>query len=373
VARGDFSPKLAEPPDAELRELVRAFLTMSQSLRDQTDALSREKERLATLLAHLTAGVVAYREDGLILLANPAAAALGGGDPASLRLQEIFPGEGNEPLRRALMESAGESVTSRELSPRPGERWRLITVPLPLGGGGARMAVIEDVSDVVRSNRLAAWAEMARIIAHEIKNPLTPIRLSVEHLREVWRRGDRDVGRVLEEAVGNVLRQTEELRRSASEFADYARLPEPSYQDVAVRRLLEQAAAAYAAAPGVVWETAASPDLRVRADPRLIARVLSNLLGNSVEALAGRTGKIRLAAEERGGRVEIRVSDEGPGVPPEALPKLFEPYFSQKSGGTGLGLAIARRIVEEHGGTISADNDPSGGLRVTFDLPEAGA
>jgi signal transduction histidine kinase len=136
--------------------------------------------------------------------------------------------------------------------------------------------------------------------------------------------------------------------------------------------LLEQAAAAYAAAPGVAWETAASPDLRVRADPRLISRVLANLLGNSVEALAGKPGKIRLAAAERDGRVEIRVSDEGPGVPPEALPKLFEPYFSQKSGGTGLGLAIARRIVEEHGGTISAENDPRGGLRVTFDLPEAG-
>jgi signal transduction histidine kinase len=372
VARGDFSPKLAEPPDAELRELVRAFLTMSQSLRDQTEALSREKERLATLLAHLTEGVVAYREDGLVLLANPAAAALGRGDPASLSLAEVFPGSENEPLRRALIEHSGDAVTSRELTLRPGERWRLITVPLPLGGGGARMAVIEDVSDVVRSNRLAAWAEMARIIAHEIKNPLTPIRLSIEHLREVWRRGDRDFGPVLDEAVANVLRQTEELRRSASEFSDYARLPEPSHKDVPVRRLLEDAASAYAAAPGVAWEISAEPGLNARADPRLISRVLSNLLGNSVEALAGRSGRIRLEAKALDGRVEFRVSDNGPGVPAEALPKLFEPYFSAKSGGTGLGLAIARRIVEEHGGAISADNDPRGGLRVTFDLPESG-
>jgi signal transduction histidine kinase len=100
--------------------------------------------------------------------------------------------------------------------------------------------------------------------------------------------------------------------------------------------------------------------------------VLSNLLGNSVEALAGRSGRIRLEAKALDGRVEFRVSDNGPGVPAEALPKLFEPYFSAKSGGTGLGLAIARRIVEEHGGAISADNDPRGGLRVTFDLPESG-
>jgi nitrogen fixation/metabolism regulation signal transduction histidine kinase len=254
-----------------------------------------------------------------------------------------------------------------------GERWRLITVPLPLGGGGARMAVIEDVSDVVRSNRLAAWAEMARIIAHEIKNPLTPIRLSVEHLREVWRRGGKDFGKVLDEAVGNVLRQTDELRRSASEFADYARLPEPAHRDVAVVTLLEEAASAYAAAPGVSWETDAPRQLRVRADPRLISRVLSNLIGNSVEALAGGPGRIRLEAGRENGRVVIRVSDDGPGVAAEALPRLFEPYFSAKSGGTGLGLAIARRIVEEHGGAISADNVPGRGLRVTFDLPEAPA
>jgi two-component system nitrogen regulation sensor histidine kinase NtrY len=368
VARGDFAPHLAEPPDAELRELVRAFLSMSHDLKERTDALSREKERLATLLSQLNAGVVAYGVDRRVLLANPAAAALGGGRVDGATLDEVFPGDAMGPVRDALARF-GDPI-SEELEPRPGERWRIVTVPLPLGGAGARMAVIEDVSDVVRSNRLAAWAEMARIIAHEIKNPLTPIRLSVEHLREVWRRRSPDFDRVLEDCVRNVLRQTDELRRSAAEFSDYARLPEPQRRPVDVGGLVRESVAAYAGAPGIRWTVDAGPGLLADGDPRLLSRVLSNLIGNSVEALAnGGGGEVRAVAAPRGERIVVTVEDDGPGVPPAILPRLFDPYFSAKSGGTGLGLAIAKKIVEEHGGTIGAENRPDRGLRVRFDLP----
>jgi nitrogen fixation/metabolism regulation signal transduction histidine kinase len=371
VARGDFAPNLPEPPDAELRELVRAFLYMSRSLQDQREALSREKERLATLLSQLTAGVVAYGEDREVLLANPAAAALGGGRADGATLAEVFPGETMAPVLEVLARF-GPSPVSEDLEPRPGERWRIVTVPLPMGGSGARMAVIEDVSDVVRSNRLAAWAEMARIIAHEIKNPLTPIRLSVEHLREVWRRKSPDFEGVLEECVRNVLRQTDELRRSAAEFSDYARLPEPARRPTDVGLLLRDAVAAYAGAPGIRWTVHAQEGLQADADPRLLTRVVSNLIGNSVEALRD-GGEIRARAKRRDGRIEITVEDDGPGVPPASLPRLFDPYFSAKSGGTGLGLAIAKKIVEEHGGTIGAENRDDRGLRVHFDLPASTA
>ncbi len=370
VARGDFSPRLAEPPDEELKELVRAFLFMSRSLKEQTDALSREKERLATLLSQLTAGVVAYGDDGRVLLANPAAGRLGGGRADGATLADLFPGDAMGGVRETLGR-AGDDGVSAELELPGGARWRLVTVPLPLGGAGARMAVIEDVSDLVRSNRLAAWAEMARMIAHEIKNPLTPIRLSVEHLREVWKRGSPGFDRVLEECVQNVLRQTETLRHSAAEFSDYARLPRPEMLSIDVSALLAEAAAAYGGARGVRISVEASPGLRALGDARLLSRVLSNLLGNSVEALGG-GGAIRLSARPHGGGVEVAVEDDGPGVAPEILPRLFDPYFSAKSGGTGLGLAIAKKIVEEHGGSIAAENLVPAGLRVRFDLSAAG-
>jgi signal transduction histidine kinase len=370
VAAGDFSPHLAEPPDEELRELVRAFLSMSRSLQEHTEALSAEKERLATLLAHMTAGVVAYRENGEVLLANPAAAELGGGSASGGQLEDVFPGREMAALRSVLANDS-VSLSPVEIEPRPGERWRVVAVGLPLGGEGTRMAVIEDVSEVVRSNRLAAWAEMARIIAHEIKNPLTPIRLSVEHLREVWRRGSGDFEAVLEECVTNVLRQTDELRRAASEFSDYARLPAPEVQPTDVSRLARESAAAYAGAPGVRWDLRIDGGLVAPADPRLLSRVFSNVLGNAVEALAGRPGEIRVIARRDGKHLRIAVEDNGPGVVLEILPRLFDPYFSAKSGGTGLGLAIAKKIIEEHRGRINAQNRPEGGFRVTFDLPLA--
>ena len=373
VARGDFAPRLVEPPDAELRELVRAFLSMSHDLKERTDALSREKERLATLLSQLTAGVVAYGVDRRVLLANPAAAALGRGRSEGATLDEVFPGPSMQPVRDVLARFGGEPI-AEDLEPRPGERWRIVTVPLPLGGAGARMAVIEDVSDVVRSNRLAAWAEMARIIAHEIKNPLTPIRLSVEHLREVWRRRSPDFDRVLEDCVRNVLRQTDELRRSAAEFSDYARLPQPERRPTDVGALVRESVAAYAGAPGIRLSVDAAPGLTADGDPRLLSRVLSNLIGNSVDALGmskGAGGEIRVTAVHDGDRIVVTVDDDGPGVAPNILPRLFDPYFSAKSGGTGLGLAIAKKIVEEHGGSIGAENRADGGLRVRFDLPAA--
>jgi nitrogen fixation/metabolism regulation signal transduction histidine kinase len=230
------------------------------------------------------------------------------------------------------------------------------------------MAVIEDVSDVVRSNRLAAWAEMARIIAHEIKNPLTPIRLSVEHLREVWRRRSPDFERVLDECVANVLRQTEELRRAAAEFSDYARLPRPEVKTLDLARLLQEAAAAYRGAPNVRWTIHVEPGSTAQGDARLLMRVFSNLIGNAVEALGPQGGAVALQARRDGDRVVVSVEDDGPGVAPALLPHLFDPYFSAKSGGTGLGLAIVKKIVEEHGGAIAASNRSPRGFRVEFTL-----
>jgi signal transduction histidine kinase len=174
---------------------------------------------------------------------------------------------------------------------------------------------------------------------------------------------------VLEECVARVLKQTDELRLAASEFSDYARLPSPEIRAIDVSRVLAETAAAYAGTPGVSWSFQIEPSLTAQADARLLARVFSNLLLNAVEALAGAPGEIRVSGRRHDSRVFVAVEDSGPGVDPKNLPRLFDPYFSVKSGGTGLGLAIAKKIVEEHGGSISAENRPEGGFRVMLDLP----
>jgi two-component system nitrogen regulation sensor histidine kinase NtrY len=211
---------------------------------------------------------------------------------------------------------------------------------------------------------------MARIIAHEIKNPLTPIRLSAEHLREVWRRGDPSRDRVLEECLANILSQTEALRGIAAEFSDYARLPEPSREPVRLRPLVEGVVSAYAASPNIRWQIEV-PDVEATADARLVARALTNLVANAREALGASGGRIAVRLLERGSRWALRVEDDGPGVSPENLGKLFEPYFSSKSGGSGLGLAIVRKIAEEHGGDAKAFRLSPRGFAVEFDFADA--
>ncbi len=226
--------------------------------------------------------------------------------------------------------------------------------------------------DLARAQRLRAWAEMARIIAHEIKNPLTPIRLSAEHLREVWKRGDPSRDRVLEECVENILRQTESLRGIAAEFADYARLPEPHRESASMKSLAEDVVSAYAASPGISWDVDV-PDVEAVADPRLVARALTNLVANAREALGRQGGRIAVRLFPRDGRWVFRVEDDGPGVAAQDMGKLFEPYFSSKSGGSGLGLAIVRKIAEEHGGDARAFRLSPPGFAVEFDFADAPA
>ena len=191
----------------------------------------------------------------------------------------------------------------------------------------------------------------------------------MEHLREVWRRGSPDFERVLEECVTNVFGQTEVLRRAAAEFSDYARLPAPEMRSTDVGALLSSSAAVFAGAPGVRWSVRSDPGMLAIADARLLSRVFSNLIGNAVEALSGSGGEIQLTARRLDSRIRVSVEDSGPGVDPGILPHLFNPYFSAKSGGTGLGLAISKKIIEEHGGSISAENRERGGFRVEFELP----
>ena len=261
-------------------------------------------------------------------------------------------------------------AASLGFSPRETE---LRTLGEAIDGMAARIASTR--ADLVRAQRLEAWAEMARLIAHEVKNPLTPIRLSTEHLRQVWRDAPDRLEEVFDRCTGNILTQVEELARTAGEFSTYSRIPlaQPAPDDLAeaVREVVDGYGSTAYGAVAVRFESEpGSADALLAFDRRLMQRALRNLIENALRA-SGRDGEVLVRVEPSGpdGAVAVTVSDRGPGVSDGDLERIFEPYFSTSSGGTGLGLPIARRIVQEHGGSITAVTRPGGGLAVRIVLP----
>jgi signal transduction histidine kinase len=220
------------------------------------------------------------------------------------------------------------------------------------------------------AERIAAWREVARRLAHEVKNPLTPIAMSVETLRDALARDRPDFREIFEEGAQAIGEEVRRLKRIVDEFSRFARLPAPELSPVPAEELVASVLALYPAPPpGVELIREIEPGLpAVRADRDQILQVLLNLIRNAVEAMpAG--GALRVTARRDGDAVAVSVTDSGPGIAPEDLPRVFEPYFTTKQGGTGLGLAIARRIAEEHGGRLDLESTPGRGATFTLRLP----
>ncbi len=224
--------------------------------------------------------------------------------------------------------------------------------------------------EMARLEKLAAWRGLARILAHEIKNPLTPILLAVQEARGSYRGDDRDHAAVLADCESIVAEEVAGLHRLVASFSDFARLPPPDLRDEDLRPLLEDLARLY----GDRLELAPPPDpLPCRCDPEALRRALVNLVDNGLGACGrgGRPQRVRLRAAAGAGDVFLSVQDEGDGIPPENLERVFDPDFSTR-GGMGLGLAIVRGVVEGHGGTIALESTPGRGTTVTISLPGGG-
>ena len=365
IARGAPAPALEEVPPVEFAPVFDAFRTMTGDLAESRAALETAERRLAATLRNVASGVVAIDDHGRVTFSNPRAESIVGATLVSGT--ELAPALGAilaTPL--AAFRDADVDEADFEVE-RDGRRLQVRVARL---ARGARRAVItlDDVTDVARAERVLAWGEMARQVAHEIKNPLTPIRLGMQHLRRARRDGRVDFDRVLEENTTRVLAEIDRLDEIARAFSRYGTGPlgdepaEPTDVAKVARDVLELERMG---AEEIAWDaTIPETPLFAAGRDRELREVLLNLLENARLARARRITLTVQAAP--GGGALLTVADDGDGIPPHLLDRIFEPHFSTRTSGSGLGLAISRRLIDGWGGAIDAESVPGQGsvLRV---------
>ena len=377
IAGGERLPALEREPTVEFYPVFTAFRRMVADLNASRTALEEAQRRTAAVLRNVASGVVAVDASGRVTLANPRAEALLEQPlSAGISFASVVPPRLGELVSTFLKSTGDEEDFELEVGQQQ-LRGRLTR--LARGGGGV-VVTLDDVTEVARAQRVLAWGEMARQIAHEIKNPLTPIRLGVQHLRRARADTRVDFDRVLEHNVNQILTEIDRLDEIARAFSRYGSSPgdrpPPEPTDVAavvrdVVALERMGAAEDGDGPRVQWiERGLDESCHALARTDELKEVLLNVLEN---ARHGGARTVRVAIEpnpsdDAGTYVAIVVRDDGRGIAAEVMPRIFEPHFSTRTSGSGLGLAISRQIVDGWGGDIAVESEIGQGTAVTIRL-----
>jgi two-component system nitrogen regulation sensor histidine kinase NtrY len=352
---------------SDVAALRRAFVGMAETVQRREEELRRGRDLLSG--SDLSAAVLVCDGRGAVALANPAARALLAGVDTATGLAGRF-GPAIDGLIGCAV--AGERAeTTLQPAGASEALWRVIVQPLAASEGRV-LLVLEDLSEVARAQRLASIADAARIVAHEVKNPLTPIRLWAEELQAAAARGADATLEVARVAAVEILERVAHLRGVAQAFSNLVALERWQAEDVDPVAIAREVAAEYAVLGqrGVDVAVTSGAPCAISVDPAWLRRALRHLLENSVRAIGDRRGRVAVSVEARDGEVHLVVADSGGGVPEEHLAWLFEPHFSTTSEGSGLGLALVRRIVARAGGRAEARNAGSG-LEVRLVFPAA--
>jgi len=382
VAQGDFSPRRALPAKDELGILTHSFNQMTRQLEEaraqaENSRVEVESARayLESVLTHLSAGVLVFSAEGKLRAANRGALDILADELSSFEDFTLADWPRHTVLRDALLEGfanhEGDWQTELEI-PRPGSPPMTLLIHgsrLPESTGGL-VVVFDDITRLIEAQRTAAWAEVARRLAHEIKNPLTPIQLSAERLAIKLSPGLDDMGRqMLERSTLTIVNQVEAVKNLINAFRDYARLPAPSLAPLDLGELIREILVLYESSPAKIVLQIPFDLPQVMGDASQIRQIVHNMLQNALDALADRdNAEIVLAASGEGDWVLLSCQDNGPGFPPEVMAHAFEPYFTTKAKGTGLGLAMIKKIVTEHGGEVKIANHDGGGAGVRIRL-----
>ena len=374
VARGDFSREAPVTSRDELGVLTESFNSMTRQLDEARRVVEANRSALETanvylenILANLSAGVLVFGPDLRLSISNHGAQAILGAELGRFAdaMREQFIQHGTQAWQTELeLKGTGKTLMARGAA-------------LPAAGGGGHVLVFDDISHLIQAQRALAWAEVARRLAHEIKNPLTPIQLSAERLEmKLEGRLAGDDAEALRRSTRTIVNQVTALKAMVDDFRDYARLPAPTPTRLDLNALVREVLALYEQSKVPISARLAAALPAVAADPIQIRQVIHNLVQNAQDALENRKDArpaplIEVRTEPAGERVLLAISDNGGGFPEELMARIFEPYVTTKPRGTGLGLAIVKKIVDEHHGSILIENRPAQGASVKVWLPRA--
>ena len=386
VRAGELAARVSESArDDEIGSLGRAFNRMTGQIHSQQQALQDANLQLddrrrftEAVLAGVSAGVIGLDADGRITLPNPSALALLGVDADALS---------GRAFEDAIPEMADLLIQARAWPQRlvedqvelvRGERRRTLLVRIVTEHVGGRIdgfvVTFDDITALVSAQRRAAWADVAQRIAHEIKNPLTPIQLSAQRLKRKYLDEISTTPEVFKDCTDTIVRQVGDIRQMIDAFSSFARMPAPVLEWVDLVGVVDRAVVLHRlASPAIAFEIERPDDgVHLECDARQIGRALTNVLKNAIESIescspdARPAGRIGIRMREAGGQWRVEIEDNGPGLPAALRDRLTEPYVTNRADGTGLGLAIVRRIMEDHGGSLVLENGTDGGARVTL-------
>jgi len=388
VAQGDFSRQHPIKSSDELGALTGLFNQMTLQLADAKSTSEQQQRQaedakayLESMLAHLSSGVLVVDEQFRLRSVNSSAAQILGAsllDMQDVPLAEIAV---RHPLLRSFSDAvmqafneltSGEWQRQIERLSKNGDQILLMRgTRLSTATNNSYVVVFDDITHLLQAERQAAWGEVARRLAHEIKNPLTPIQLSAERLQhKLSAKLDGSDAQLLQRATQTIVSQVAAMKNMVTEFADYARTPAPKLVVLDMHQLLREVLGLYEANNSPITLQLNATQAWVKGDATRLRQVIHNLLQNSYDALQNVTQReIILSTAEEGGALKLCVQDNGSGFPEHLLARAFEPYMTTKPKGTGLGLAIVKKIVEEHGGSIVIENVVAGGTRVSVTLP----